>query len=168
MKSFEIFKFFAPVLATMALSFCEVHNSTHNDRPMSFPASKPELKDPPQDPAEDKEDRSLEEAAERERAKRLENFENAKALMSMHCFKCHGVNARAGDFVSLDENGYQSYITDAGEKLVIAGDPLNSELYFRLKEIFADGDMPGRTSNRALTVDEADVLKTWITEIKSE
>ncbi len=172
-------------ISLLSLAFflfaCEVHNSSYSDNShrKQSPSSSQTNNDTPPTPNDSASNDTNnngdaerpqpiideEEARRQAQQRRLENFQSARAIINTHCFRCHGVNARAGDFASLDEAGYLNYTTDAGEKLVLAGNPMNSELYFRLKEIFTEGDMPSR-NNRALNRDEADVLLRWINEIE--
>lgn len=90
-------------------------------------------------------------------------FAAAQALIMAKCMSCHEAGSDDGDFESLTEAGYLAAKTFEGNPLVVPGNPEASELYFRLKGIFADGDMPRRRA--ALTQEEADILKNWILKI---
>mgnify|MGYP001302381447 CR=1 FL=1 len=78
-------------------------------------------------------------------------FKAANAVLSTHCFSCHG---------GWSSYGEQDYVTNA---LVIASDPANSPLYTRTRGNDSGtgrDDMPlGRPD---LSFDEVKALKDWI------
>jgi uncharacterized membrane protein len=90
-------------------------------------------------------------------------FTAAREMIMSKCMNCHAKGSEDGDFESLTEAGYLSAITFNRNPLVVAGNADASELFYRLKGIFGNGDMPRRRA--ALTPAEADVLRNWINKI---
>lgn len=89
----------------------------------------------------------------------------AQAIIGIKCFACHGVGSSDGDFESQTEETYLTTMTLENNPLVVAGNADGSELFYRLKGIFENGDMPRGARRPALTPEEAEVLRTWINQI---
>ncbi|MFZ4766099.1 MAG: DUF1549 domain-containing protein, partial [Roseimicrobium sp.] len=85
------------------------------------------------------------------------NFE-VKPILSEHCFKCHGPDAKQRKAklrldVAEDE---------VAQRSIRPGKPEESELYKRLVTTDLDELMPPPEEHRALTVKQIEVLKRWI------
>ncbi|HSF45618.1 MAG TPA: PSD1 and planctomycete cytochrome C domain-containing protein [Chitinophagaceae bacterium] len=90
-----------------------------------------------------------------------------RPILSDRCYKCHGPdgNKREADLrLDTEEGAYKALKDDPKGHVIVAGDPLNSDLYLRLVSTDTSYLMPPPSSNLALTPYEIKLIEKWITQ----
>ncbi|HEX5667546.1 MAG TPA: PSD1 and planctomycete cytochrome C domain-containing protein [Chitinophagaceae bacterium] len=90
-----------------------------------------------------------------------------RPILSDRCYKCHGPdgNKREADLrLDTEEGAYKALKDDPKGHVIVAGDPLNSDLYLRLVSTDTSYLMPPPASNLALTPYEIKLIEKWITQ----
>jgi hypothetical protein len=88
---------------------------------------------------------------------------DVRPILAEHCWKCHGVDARARRAgLRLDVREEAVKPADSGVAAIIPGDPGASELLRRVTAADGSERMPPEGSARGLDAAEIDVLKRWI------
>ena len=93
----------------------------------------------------------------------LDYSRQIRPILSSNCFKCHGPDEkeRKGELrLDLPESSRQP--AASGEIAIIAGRPDKSALMARITTSDPSLQMPPRTSNKSLTAQEIELLRTWI------
>ncbi|MBN8246070.1 MAG: DUF1549 domain-containing protein, partial [Verrucomicrobia bacterium] len=90
------------------------------------------------------------------------NFE-VRPLLSDRCFFCHGPDEKARKAkLRLDQRDGVFEARKEGRRVVVPGDPGQSELVRRLLSTDADEVMPPPESHLELTAAEKDLLRRWV------
>jgi hypothetical protein len=88
-----------------------------------------------------------------------------RPILSNHCFKCHGPDAETREAgLRLDERASATAKTESGAVAITPGAPDQSDLVKRIFSNDADHKMPPDSANRPLSIQQKDVLKTWIAQ----
>jgi hypothetical protein len=88
-----------------------------------------------------------------------------RPILSDRCYKCHGPdgNKREADLrLDTEEGAYKALKDDPKGHVIVAGDPLNSDLYLRVAATDTSYLMPPPSSNLALTPYEIKLIEKWI------
>jgi hypothetical protein len=88
-----------------------------------------------------------------------------RPILSDRCYKCHGPdgNKREADLrLDTEEGAYKALKDDPKGHVIVAGDPLNSDLYLRVATTDTSYLMPPPSSNLALTPYEIRLIEKWI------
>lgn len=88
-----------------------------------------------------------------------------RPILSNNCFKCHGPDEdkRQGELrLDLPQNAGKT--TESGRPAIVAGNPEASELVARITSTKSEQRMPPTDSNKKLTAQEIDLLRTWIAQ----
>ena len=85
-----------------------------------------------------------------------------RPILSDVCFQCHGPDAkeRKGD-LRLD-NDEQLFVDRDGQRVLVPGDPAQSELFRRLNSTDADERMPPPSSGKKLSAQQIETIRRWI------
>src|SRR5882672_10015936 len=88
---------------------------------------------------------------------RIEFNRDIRPILSNNCFVCHGPdnNLRKAKLRLDDEK-------DAHAKVIVAGKPMESEIFKRLIATDAEEKMPPPKSMKQLTSHEIELVKAWI------
>ncbi len=88
---------------------------------------------------------------------------DVRPILSAHCFKCHGPDAKARQAgLRLDQRAGATATLDSGATAVVPGKPDDSEL---VRRVFAADEgvrMPPAAVNKPLTPAQMQVLRRWI------
>ncbi|MSQ95046.1 MAG: DUF1553 domain-containing protein [Gemmataceae bacterium] len=89
--------------------------------------------------------------------RKVEFNRDIRPILSNNCFVCHGPdnNLRKAKLRLDDEK-------DAHAKVLVAGKPMESELFARLITTEADKKMPPAKAMKQITKQEIELIKTWI------
>lgn len=88
---------------------------------------------------------------------------DVRPILSNHCFTCHGPDSatREGG-VRLDQREAATATADSGERTIVPGDVLASELIWRITSTDPDVRMPPPDGPKALDQEQIATLKNWI------
>ncbi|HLO83286.1 MAG TPA: DUF1549 domain-containing protein, partial [Chitinophagaceae bacterium] len=88
-----------------------------------------------------------------------------RPILSDRCYKCHGPDAhkREADLrLDTEEGAYKALKDDPKGHVIVAGDPLQSDLFLRVSATDTSYLMPPPSSNLALTPYEVKLIEKWI------
>lgn len=94
------------------------------------------------------------------------NF-HVRPILSDRCFKCHGPDAaarEAGLRLDTEEGAFAALKDDSLKHVIVAGDPLQSELFLRISSPDTSFLMPPPSSNLILNATEIEIIKKWIAQ----
>ncbi len=94
------------------------------------------------------------------------NF-HVRPILSDRCFKCHGPDAaarEAGLRLDTEEGAFAALKDDSLNHIIVAGDPLKSELYSRISSQDTSYLMPPPSSNLKLSATEIEIIRKWIAQ----
>jgi mono/diheme cytochrome c family protein len=85
-----------------------------------------------------------------------------RPIFSNYCFKCHGPDAKTRKAeLRLDQKA-GAFADRDGTKVIVAGNPSNSELFRRITSKDADVRMPPKSEKLQLNERQIELLKRWI------
>ncbi len=88
-----------------------------------------------------------------------------RPILSNHCFTCHGPDAEKREAgLRLDDRTSAIGKTESGATAIVPSDPAASELVKRIFSDTPDHKMPPDSTNRPLSAQQKEVLKTWIAQ----
>ena len=92
------------------------------------------------------------------------NF-HIRPILSDKCFACHGPDANKREAnlrLDQEESAFAALKDSPGKFALVAGKPLQSEVYHRITSTDPNEMMPPPTSNLALSASEIELIKRWI------
>lgn len=101
--------------------------------------------------------------SEKPTAGRISFDRDVRPILSNHCWKCHGPDAKerkAG--LRLDQFDSATKPAESGKTAVIPNKPADSELLRRVLSSDSDEQMPPASENKPLGAAQKDILKRWI------
>jgi len=90
---------------------------------------------------------------------------DVRPILSENCFRCHGQDEKsrmAGLRLDVPEMAYAELKSGKGKHAITPGNAGESEMIRRVSAENAAVRMPPRSSNKVLTPEQVDILKTWI------
>jgi mono/diheme cytochrome c family protein len=90
---------------------------------------------------------------------------DVRPILSDNCFACHGpddAKRKSGLRLDLKESAYKA--AKSGKVALVPGDPAQSELVRRITTSDEDDHMPPADSGKALSNEQIELLKKWITQ----
>ncbi len=90
-----------------------------------------------------------------------------RPILSDRCYKCHGPDGskrEAGLRLDTEEGAYAALKEDPSAHVIVAGDPLHSELYLRISSLDTSYLMPPPASNLKLSQREIKLIGKWISQ----
>jgi hypothetical protein len=90
---------------------------------------------------------------------------DVRPILSDNCFACHGpddAKRKSGLRLDLKESAYKA--AKSGKVALVPGDPSQSELVRRITTSDEDDHMPPADSGKALSNEQIELLKKWITQ----
>ncbi|MFM7629317.1 MAG: PSD1 and planctomycete cytochrome C domain-containing protein [Algoriphagus sp.] len=92
------------------------------------------------------------------------NF-HIRPILSDKCFACHGPDANKREAnlrLDQEESAFAALKDSPGKFALVAGKPLQSEVYHRITSTDPNEMMPPPTSNLTLSASEIELIKRWI------
>ena len=99
-------------------------------------------------------------------ARRIDYNWDVRPILSDNCFRCHGPDEKsrqAGLRLDTAEGAYAA-LRRPGTFAIVPGKPADSQMIFRVTHANAAVRMPPQTTNKVLSEQQIEILRTWIAQ----